>query len=80
MVASAIGGLAGFFFASEDVLDYAAASATEADPYARFFRGMLFHGIYLPPSRFEALFISAAHTEEHIDAAVAAASVVFATP
>ena len=80
MVASAIGGLAGFFFAGEDVLNYEEAAATEADPYARFFRGMLFHGIYLPPSRFEALFISAAHTPEHIDSFVAAAHVVFNTP
>ena len=80
MVASAIGGLAGFFFAGEDVLNYEEAAATEADPYARFFRGMLFHGIYLPPSRFEALFISAAHTPQHVDDFVAAAHVVFNTP
>jgi glutamate-1-semialdehyde 2,1-aminomutase len=80
MVASAIGGLAGFFFANEDVLNYEEAAATEADPYARFFRGMLWHGIYLPPSRFEALFISAAHTSEHIDRFVECAHVVFHTP
>lgn len=80
MVASAVGGLAGFFFAGEDVLNYEAAAATEADPYARFFRGMLFHGIYLPPSRFEALFISDVHTEQHIDHFVEAAAKVFSTP
>jgi glutamate-1-semialdehyde 2,1-aminomutase len=80
MVASAIGGLAGFFFAGEDVTNFAEASATEADPYARFFRGMLFHGVYLPPSRFEALFVSAVHTEEHIDRIAAAARTVFTTP
>ncbi len=80
MVASAVGGLAGFFFANEDVLNYSEASATEADPYSRFFRGMLFHGIYFPPSRFEALFLSTAHTEEHIDQVAAAARTVFTTP
>ena len=80
MVASAIGGLAGFFFAQEDVLNYDDARATEADPYARFFRGMLHHGVYLPPSRFEALFISAAHTEEHVDRIVDAARTVMTTP
>lgn len=80
MVAAAIGGLAGFYFSNEDVLNYTDASATEADPYARFFRGMLFHGFYLPPSRFEALFLSTAHTEEHIDRAVEAARIVFSTP
>ncbi|HVM35299.1 MAG TPA: glutamate-1-semialdehyde 2,1-aminomutase [Actinomycetota bacterium] len=80
MVAAAIGGLAGFFFSGDEVDDLAAAQATDPDVYGRFFRGMLAHGIYLPPSRFEALFLSAAHTEEHIDAFVAAAKNVFATP
>ncbi|MFP5297949.1 MAG: glutamate-1-semialdehyde 2,1-aminomutase [Actinomycetota bacterium] len=80
MVASAIGGLAGFFFANEDVLNYEEAAATEADPYARFFRGMLFHGIYFPPSRFEALFLSTAHTQAHIDRITEAAHTVFSTP
>ncbi|MGH2755923.1 MAG: glutamate-1-semialdehyde 2,1-aminomutase [Actinomycetota bacterium] len=80
MVASAIGGLAGFFFAQEDIVDYDDARATQADPYARFFRGMLHHGIYLPPSRFEALFVSGAHTEEHVDRIVDAARTVMTTP
>jgi glutamate-1-semialdehyde 2,1-aminomutase len=80
MVAAAIGGLAGFFFANEEVNDYDGAKATEPDVYARFFRGMLAHGIYLPPSRFEALFISTAHSERDVDRFIAAAKSVFATP
>jgi glutamate-1-semialdehyde 2,1-aminomutase len=80
MVASAIGGLAGFFFSNEEVMNFDQARATEADPYGRFFRGMLAHGVYLPPSRFEALFVSAAHTEEHVDHIADAAARVFATP
>lgn len=80
MVAVAIGGLAGFFFRNEEVNNYADAQDTEADPYGRFFRGMLAHGVYVPPSRFEALFISAAHTEAHIDHITEAAARVFATP
>jgi glutamate-1-semialdehyde 2,1-aminomutase len=80
MVAAAIGGLAGFFFSNDEVHDYEAARATEADPYARFFRGMLAHGVYLPPSRFEALFLSTAHTEAHVDHIADAAARVFATP
>ncbi|HYP22669.1 MAG TPA: glutamate-1-semialdehyde 2,1-aminomutase [Actinomycetota bacterium] len=79
MVAAAIGGLAGFFFAGEEVLDYEAAKKTDQGTYARFFRGMLAHGVYLPPSRFEALFVSAVHTEEHVDQLVEAARGVFAT-
>jgi glutamate-1-semialdehyde 2,1-aminomutase len=80
MVAAAIGGLAGFFFSGDEVNNYATARATDADTYGRFFRGMLAHGIYLPPSRFEALFLSTAHTAEHIDRFVGAAEQVFATP
>ncbi|HEY7873952.1 MAG TPA: glutamate-1-semialdehyde 2,1-aminomutase [Actinomycetota bacterium] len=78
MVAAAIGGLAGLFFADDEVDDYDAARATNADTYAGFWRGMLTHGVYLPPSRFEALFISTAHTSEHVDLVVEAAKHVFA--
>jgi glutamate-1-semialdehyde 2,1-aminomutase len=67
MVAAAIGGLAGFFFSDEDVDDYEKARATDGDRYARLFQAMLANGVYLPPSRFEALFISTAHTDEYID-------------
>ena len=74
MVGAAIGGLAGFFFSHDEVEDYDAAKGTFGDAYARFFRGMLAHGVYLPPSRFEALFVSAAHTEEHIDHVVGVAA------
>lgn len=80
MVAAAIGGLAGFFFRNEEVTNYAEAKDTDPDPYARFFRGMLAHGVYVPPSRFEALFVSAAHTDTHIDHISEAAGRVFATP
>jgi glutamate-1-semialdehyde 2,1-aminomutase len=80
MVAAAIGGLTGFFFSGDEVNNYATARATDADTYGRFFRGMLAHGIYLPPSRFEALFISTAHTAEHVNRFLGAAEQVFATP
>ncbi|MGI8940686.1 MAG: hypothetical protein ACR2H7_02150 [Actinomycetota bacterium] len=40
---------------------------------------MLERGVYLPPSRFEALFIGDAHTEDHIDHIVHAAADVFST-
>ena len=73
MVATAVGGLAGFFFAEEEVNGYEAAKATDAETYSRFFRGMLERGVYLPPSRFEALFVSIAHTEEHVDRVAEAA-------
>ncbi len=67
LVASAIGGLAGFFFADEDVINYREAQATSAETYSRFWRGMLEAGVFLPPSRFEALFVSSTHSDVHID-------------
>jgi glutamate-1-semialdehyde 2,1-aminomutase len=73
MSAAAIGGLAGFFFAEGEVDDYDDAQASDGDRYAQFFRSMLEKGIYLPPSRFEALFISTAHTDEHIERTIVAA-------
>lgn len=79
VAAAAVGGLAGFFFAEDEVTNYAQAAATDADVYARFFRGMLERGVYLPPSRFEALFVSTAHTEEHIDRIAEAAHDVLST-
>ena len=74
MVGAAIGGLAGFFFSHDEVEDYHAAKATFADAHTRFFRGLLAHGVYFPPSRFEALFLSTEHTEEHIDRVVGVAA------
>jgi len=79
LYAAAIGGLAGLFFSEDEVVNYTQATATSEETYARFFRGMLERGVYLPPSRFEALFIGDVHTEEHIDHIVHAAADVFAT-
>jgi len=50
---------------SVDGLDEALRAST--DRFARYFRGMLAEGVYLPPSQFEALFVSLAHGEADID-------------
>lgn len=73
MVATAIGGLAGFFFADDEVIDLDGANSSDGDMYSRLFQGMLERGVYLPPSRYEALFVSAVHEEEHIERTVKAA-------
>ena len=73
MVAAAIGGLAGFFFSDDEVIDFEGAARSDAETYAKFHRGMLERGVYLPPSRFEALFISSVHDDEHIERTVKAA-------
>lgn len=67
------GGMLGFAFARQPVRNFADAQAADHTLYARFFRGMLDHGVWLPPSGYEAMFVSAAHTEADIDAIVAAA-------
>lgn len=62
------------FFADQPVHDYEGARATDTAHFARFFRGMLARGFYLPPSAFEAVFVSLAHTTDDIDATVVAAA------
>ncbi len=61
------------FFAAEPVTDYDAAKKSDTARFARFFWAMMDRGVYLPCSQFEAAFVSAAHTEEHIEQTVAAA-------
>ena len=55
------------------------ARQTNTGIFAAWFRGMLERGIYLPPSQFEAAFISLAHSEADIDATIAAAREVVST-
>ena len=53
--------------------NYAGAKKSDTARFAAFFHQMLARGIFLPPSQFEALFVSAAHTEDDIDRTIAAA-------
>lgn len=61
------------FFTDQKVVDYASAKSSDTQKFARFFHAMLERGIYLPPSQFEAAFISLAHSEEDIGSTLAAA-------
>jgi glutamate-1-semialdehyde 2,1-aminomutase len=65
--------LFGIFFSSEPVRDFTGARAADHDRYARFFHSLLARGHYLPPSGYEALFVSLAHSPEDIEATVTAA-------
>jgi len=67
------GSLLTLFFISTPVGDYSGAKKSGTARFAAFFREMLAQGILLPPSQFEALFVSAAHTDADIDRAIAAA-------
>ncbi len=66
------GNLFSVFFVDADVRDYADARTQEAFRYGPFFHAMLAHGVYLPPSAYEAWFVSAAHDGAAIDRVLAA--------
>jgi glutamate-1-semialdehyde 2,1-aminomutase len=63
---------------SDAVTDFEQASACDTDRYSAYFRHMLERGIYVPPSQFEAMFVSLAHGDEEIDKTVEAAAEFFA--
>jgi glutamate-1-semialdehyde 2,1-aminomutase len=64
---NAAGSLFSFFFTDGEVVDYATATRTSTARYAAFFHEMLRRGVYLPPSAFEAWFVSAAHDSEALE-------------
>ena len=70
---NSIGSMLTPFFTDRPVTDYASATTANTDAYAIFFRHMLAEGIYLPPSQFEAWFLSTAHTDRDVDRAIRAA-------
>jgi len=62
------------FFTGQAVTDYDTAKTSDAARFGRFFWAMMDRGVYLPCSQFEAAFISAAHTDDHIAQTIAAAT------
>lgn len=68
------------FFGVGEVCDYAQARAADAKAYARFFHAMIERGFYLPPSQFEAAFLSLAHSDAEMDALAEAARSALAPP
>jgi glutamate-1-semialdehyde 2,1-aminomutase len=71
-----IGSMLGMFFVEEDIHNFDEAKKCDLDRFAGFYKGMREQGIYIAPSQFEALFLSAAHSDEDIDATIAAAAAV----
>lgn len=67
------GSMLTMFFTGEEVKDYDSALKADTMMYAAFFREMLKRGVYLPPSQFESVFLSAAHTEEDVEKTLEAA-------
>src|SRR5438270_4127643 len=78
MTYNRVGSMFTWFFTSGPVTGWESASKSDTEAFGRFFRNMLEGGIYLPPSQYEAAFLSAAHTEEDITKTIAAAKQAFA--
>ena len=75
---NSVGGMFGLFFSNEEKIDsFDKVMNCNQEQFNKFFHGMLNEGIYLAPSAFEAGFVSSAHTNDNIDATIAAADNVF---
>lgn len=70
-------GLFTIFFTAGPVRDYHTAKLSDTKQFARFFVEMMDQGIYLPPSQFEAWFVSLAHTQKDLDRTIEACDIAF---
>ena len=73
MTANRVGSMFTFFFTGKPVTDWESASACDTAAFGRFHGALLDAGVWLPPSQFEAAFLSTAHTLADIDDTIAAA-------
>jgi glutamate-1-semialdehyde 2,1-aminomutase len=72
-----VGGMFGFFFSEEQhITRYEQVVAGDIERFKKFFHGMLRQGVYLAPSAFEASFVSIAHSDDDIEATLAATETV----
>jgi len=79
METNRVGSMVTWFFTKGRVTDFATAAASDTEAFGRFQRAMLDQGVWLPPSQFEAAFLSAAHTSADIDFTIGAARKAFAS-
>ncbi len=73
MTANRVGSMFTFFFTDKQVTDWESAATCDTARFGRFHNAMLNAGVWLPPSQFEAAFMSAAHTKQDIEETIAAA-------
>jgi glutamate-1-semialdehyde 2,1-aminomutase len=73
MTANRVGSMFTFFFTDKQVTDWESAATCDTAKFGRFHGAMLDAGVWLPPSQFEAAFLSIAHTQGDIDDTIAAA-------
>jgi len=79
MTANRVGAMFTWFFTGEPVTDFAGAARSDTKRFGSFHRALLEAGIWLPPSQFEAAFLSTAHTESDIQQTIEAARRFFAS-
>src|SRR5712691_7211570 len=78
MTYNRVGSMFTWFFTPGPVTGWDTASKSDTESFGRFFLTMLENGVYLPPSQFEAAFLSAAHTEQDVQQTTAVAKQAFA--
>ncbi|WP_053367296.1 glutamate-1-semialdehyde 2,1-aminomutase [Bacillus sp. FJAT-27245] len=71
------GSMIGIFFTNEEVINYEKAKTSNLEFFAQYYREMADQGVFLPPSQFEGLFLSTAHTDEDIEKTIQAAETAF---
>jgi glutamate-1-semialdehyde 2,1-aminomutase len=73
-----VGSMFTWFFTAGAVTDFASAARSDTEAFGRFHRAMMEAGVWLPPSQFEAAFVSTAHGETEVEMTLAAARTAFA--
>jgi glutamate-1-semialdehyde 2,1-aminomutase len=79
LTTSRVGAMWTWFFTGGPVTNYEQAARSDTAAFGRFHRAMLEQGIWLPPSQFEAAFLSTAHSDADIEATISAAGAAFAS-
>lgn len=74
--ANRVGSMMGLFFTDRTVTNFDDAKTCDLERFSEFYKGMRQRGVYIAPSQFEVLFMSAAHENSQIDATIAAAKEV----
>lgn len=67
-----VGSMLTLFFTDSEVVDFDTAKLSDTSKFAKYFNSMLEAGVYLPPSQYEAWFVSAAHSQEDLDKTISA--------
>jgi len=74
---TSVGGMFTVFFTSSRVKDYETAKKSDVAMFARYFKLMLEQGFYLPPSQFEAVFVSLAHSNQDVERTIESTQYAF---